>query len=211
MRAPALLPPALLTCCGWLLAPVSALGPAPSRPAAPTLPGGSAPGSRLDCASGSRAGLGRGAGIWAGPGARGSGLVPGLHPPSELAGRSRPAGDSGLTRRARRTEAPPRPGVRPGREGAFARSAPPSRVCWEQNPVPCSTSFLAEQARGRGAPSGVGDWAAVTCAGFSLQREIGVCLIKYFPFHLLVPVTFFVCFSVCQGDVMWLNKVSFWK
>lgn len=86
MRAPALLPPALLTCCGWLLAPVSALGPAPSRPAAPTVPGGSAPGARLYCTSGSRAGLGRGAEIGAGPGsagielvpgARGSGLVPG--------------------------------------------------------------------------------------------------------------------------------------
>ena len=63
MRAPALLPPALLTCCGWLLAPVSALGPAPSRPAAPTVPGGSAPGARLYCTSGSRAGLGRGAEI----------------------------------------------------------------------------------------------------------------------------------------------------
>ncbi|KAG8506103.1 Vasoactive intestinal polypeptide receptor 2 [Galemys pyrenaicus] len=27
MRAPALLPPALLTCCGWLLAPVSSIHP----------------------------------------------------------------------------------------------------------------------------------------------------------------------------------------
>ncbi|XP_034495968.1 vasoactive intestinal polypeptide receptor 2-like isoform X4 [Ailuropoda melanoleuca] len=27
MRAPALLPPALLTCCGWLLAPVNSVHP----------------------------------------------------------------------------------------------------------------------------------------------------------------------------------------
>lgn len=88
---PALLPPALLTCCGWLLAPVSALRPAPSRPAAPTLPGGSAPGARLYCrgaeigAGPGGAGIGAdpgGSGIRAGPvpGARGSGLVPGVSP-----------------------------------------------------------------------------------------------------------------------------------
>ena len=143
-------------------------------------------------------------------GARGSRLARGFHPPSELAGGHKPAGDSGFPRRARRTEAPARPGVRPGWEDAFARSAPASRVCWDRNPVPCSTPFVAERVRGPGAPSGVGDWAAVTCAGFSFQREIGVCLIiKHFPFHLLVPVMLFVCFSVCQGDVMWLTKVSF--
>ena len=99
MRAPALLPPALLTCCGWLLAPVSALGPAPSRPAAPTLPGGSAPGARLYC---------RGAEIGAGPGGSGIGAGPapgvlgsGLVRPRALGDRAGPvpeARGSGLVR-----------------------------------------------------------------------------------------------------------------
>lgn len=76
--------------------------------------------------------------------------------------------------------------------------------------MPRSTPFVAERVRGPGAPSGAGDWAAVTCAGFSFQREIGVCrIIKHFPFHLLVPAKLLVCFSVCQGDVVRLNKVSF--
>lgn len=255
MRAPALLPPALLTCCSWLLAPVSALGPAPSRPATPTSleerpgarllprrgdrtgPGGagdqgwrSVPEAQGSGLARPRAGIGAdpgGSGIGAGPyhGARdqgwscpgGSGIRAGPVPeargsrlvrtrglgdrgwsgpgdagiggwsggsahPRELAGGHRPAGT--LDPRAEREEPKPQPGpvLRPGWEGAFALSAPRSRVCWDRNPVPRSTPFVAERVRGPGAPSGAGDWAAVTCAGFSFQREIGVCrIVKHFP------------------------------
>ena len=105
MRAPALLPPALLTCCGWLLGPVSATPAPPALPRAPPPPAGSAPAPGCAALPRPAAGLGRGRGQ--------RGRSRGPHPPAGLAGGSRAAGDAlDPPRRARRTELRARPGWR---------------------------------------------------------------------------------------------------
>lgn len=142
MRAPALLPPALLTCCGWLLAPVSAT-PAPARPALrAALPGGSAPAPGCAALPSPAAG-------WAGGAGSGAGLGVPTRPPGSREG----AGPPGTlwTLPAEREEASSPPGrVGDGLGGC---------VCSVASTVPGSlgirSSFLVDAL-----PSGAGPTAS---------------------------------------------------